>query len=206
MYEFGIQAVGREAWTKGISSGERYTVMASPYDEAFVLLGVLNMWNKVVFASSLSQEEKENLKDSETHVVRTIDGKPKILGYYTENISQDTRLTKEGSNGKPGGKSWSKEGFEKFRNLKDAIRNMRGDAAKKAAQQRKRSTDFDKMIKEEHAAKLQRDQQNRSSAKKRAREPVAVDVDENILGGMADDDFCDDMIQLAKKQRKFYRA
>ena len=62
------------------------------------------------------------------------------------------------------------------------------------------------MIKEEHAAKLQRDQQNRSSAKKRAREPVAVDVDENILGGMADDDFCEDMIQLAKKQRKFYRA
>ena len=176
--------------------------MASYFDEAFLLLGVLNMWNKVVFAGDLTPEQKDSLKHEETFVERMDEnGKPRVLGYYTENIAQGERKDKEGSNGKPGGKSWSKEGMLKFVELKNKI--LEGRKNDKVV---KRWTSFDKMIIEEHAAKLQRDAANRTSTKKRVREKVTVNEDKDILQGMADDAFCESMVKRLKKQRKFFRA
>lgn len=144
MYEFGIQTVGREQWNKSMEKGERYSEFVSRADEAFLLLGVMNIWNKVIDASPLSQEQKKEYFDDSTMAQLN----NKFVGRYTGNISQADRIAKDGSNGKPGGKAWSLEGLNKFAELMDLVRESR--AADNNINGEGVISPFDLMIKNKH--------------------------------------------------------
>ena len=77
-----------------------FSALVTAPDEAFLLLAVLNMWNKVVFVSNkVKDEDKESWYHQET--LAHVGGK--VVGYYTEARSSETSPSSEKkSNGKPG--------------------------------------------------------------------------------------------------------
>ena len=96
MYEFGPQMVGAPQWRFGLENKGNFSKIVSAPDEAFLLMSVLNNWNRVVDGSVVhTPDEKEEMFHKETYAKRDVKNEKeevigyKIIGYYTEGTPKE---------------------------------------------------------------------------------------------------------------------
>ena len=199
MYEFGAQMVGAQQWKLGLEQVGDFSQIVTTADEAFLIVAVLNLWNKVVAGSNKTKEEKEELYHKETYATRKDSkhgGVERVIGYYTEQVTKGAspdNEKKKSSNGKPSGRSWSVEGIVKYNELLEKVIKSRKDDPKTAEGKSR----FDEKVYKIYMDKIKKQEENRKN-NKRKRQPVEEDMHEPIYN-TTDSGLVDSLLKEVKQ-------
>lgn len=186
IYDYGTQLVGREKWNQAMSKQQPFSKVVTSADEAYLILAVLNNWNKMVDSSNLPESVKAGMMHTET--LHRIDGK--VVNYYTERISQKEKTkSPDGTTGKPGGRAWSSDGVLMYKQLQEKVKATRRND-KTMEDGRKM---FDAAITAVH---IQRESDRvNSKSKKRKRPPVKPRMNESLVDVGVSDDEMEDLMK-----------